>query len=191
MAENDKAIYVHCHAHILNLVLVDTCSKNTTTRDFFGTVQSLYEFFLASSRRHTIFMKAQEEINVPHPVTLKRLSDTRWSCRVDSLRAIKASLSVLINALEVVIEVERNGKVARGLLLHVKKFDFIMAFEVLLDLLMHTKSLSNYLQQKDLDFVSATDMITSLQEVLQNKRYKDHIMMNILSRLKQSVQSLR
>ena len=45
MAENDKAIYVHCHAHILNLVLVDTCSKNTTTRDFFGTVQSLYEFF--------------------------------------------------------------------------------------------------------------------------------------------------
>ena len=173
MAENDKAIYVHCHAHILNLVLVDTCSKNTTTRDFFGTVQSLYEFFLASSRRHTIFMKAQEEINVPHPVTLKRLSDTRWSCRVDSLRAIKASLSALINALEVVIEEKRNGKVAceaRGLLLHVKKFDFIMAFEVLLDLLMHTKSLSDYLQQKDLDFVSATDMITSLQEVLQNKR---------------------
>ena len=45
-----------------------------------------------------------------------------------------------------------------------------MAFEVLLDFLMHTKSLSDYLQQKDLDFVSATDMITSLQEVLQNKR---------------------
>ena len=173
MAENDKAIYVHCHAHILNLVLVDTCSKNTTARDFFGTVQSLYEFFSASSKRHTIFMKAQEEINIPHPVTLKRLSDTRWSCRVDSLRAIKASLSALINALEIVIEEEKNGKVAceaRGLLMHIKKFEFIMAFEVLLDLLMHTKSLSDYLQQKDLDFVSATDMITSLQEVLQNKR---------------------
>ena len=54
--------------------------------------------------------------------------------------------------------------------MHVKKFQFIMAFEVLLDLLMHTKSLSDYLQQKDLDFVSATDMIMSLQEVLQNKR---------------------
>ena len=52
--------------------------------------------------------------------------------------------------------------------MHVKKFEFIMAFEVLLDLLMHTKSLSDYLQQRD--FVSATDMITSLQEVLQNKR---------------------
>ena len=25
MAENEKAIYVHCHAHIPNLVLVETC----------------------------------------------------------------------------------------------------------------------------------------------------------------------
>ena len=54
--------------------------------------------------------------------------------------------------------------------MHIKKFEFILTFEVLLDLLMHTKSLSDYLQQKDLDFVSATDIITSLQEVLKSKR---------------------
>ena len=29
-------------AHVLNLILVDTCSKNATARDFFGT---LYDFF--------------------------------------------------------------------------------------------------------------------------------------------------
>ena len=157
------------------VMLVDTYSKNTTARDSFGTVQSLYDFFPASSKRHTIFMKAQEEINILHPVTLKCLSDTRWSCRVESLRAIKASLSALICALEIVIEEKKNGKVAceaRRLLVHIKKFEFIMAFEVLLNLLMHTKSLLDYLQQKDLDFVSATDMITSLQEMLQNKRFE-------------------
>ena len=27
-AENSTAVYVHCHAHVLNLVLVDTCSRN-------------------------------------------------------------------------------------------------------------------------------------------------------------------
>ena len=43
MAENNIALYVHCHAHVLNLILVDTCSKNTPVRDFFGTVQSLYQ----------------------------------------------------------------------------------------------------------------------------------------------------
>ena len=55
-------------------------------------------------------MKAQEDVNIPHPVTLKCLSDTRWSCRVDSLRAIKASLSAVISALEAVMEEEGNGK---------------------------------------------------------------------------------
>ena len=54
--------------------------------------------------------------------------------------------------------------------MHIKKFEFILTFEVLLDLLMHTKSLSDYLQQKNLDFVSATDMIIFLQEVLKSKR---------------------
>ena len=61
IAENNTALYVHCHAHVLNLILVDTCSKNATARDLFGTVQSLYDFFSASSKRHTVFMKAQVE----------------------------------------------------------------------------------------------------------------------------------
>ena len=30
-AKNEKAIYVHYHAHVLNLVLVDTCSQNPIT----------------------------------------------------------------------------------------------------------------------------------------------------------------
>ena len=78
LAENDKAIYVHCHAHILNIVLVDTCSKIYNHKRFFWNSLIPLNFFTANS-----FMKAQEDINVPHPVTLKRLSDT-WSCRVES-----------------------------------------------------------------------------------------------------------
>ena len=106
------------------------------------------------------------------------------------LRAIKASLPALINALEVVIQKERNGMVAceaKGLLMHVKKFE---AFEVLLDLLMHTKSLSDYFHQKNLDFVSATDMITSLQEVLQNKRSESSYIKYFI-KADENVQSLR
>lgn len=38
----------------------------------------------------------------------------------------------------------------------------MFAFVVLLDLLLHTKALSDYLQQDDLDFVSAIDMVQSL-----------------------------
>ena len=41
---------------------------------------------------------------------------------------------------------------------------------VLFDLLLHTKALSDYLQQDDLDFVSAIDMVQSLISLITEKR---------------------
>ena len=76
-AQNNTAIFVHCHAHILNLVLVDTCSKNKITKAIFDTIEALYVFFQASTKRHGVFVKAQQEANVDRIVTLKHLSDTR------------------------------------------------------------------------------------------------------------------
>lgn len=40
--ESPKALYVHCYAHCLNLVLVDATKKNKMARNFFGTLESLY-----------------------------------------------------------------------------------------------------------------------------------------------------
>ena len=81
-ADNSAAVYVHCHAHVLNLVLVDTCSKNQITRNFFGIIEALYVFFLASTKRHAIFIQAQDELHLERTVTLKCLSDIRWVCRL-------------------------------------------------------------------------------------------------------------
>ena len=39
-----SAIYTHCYAHVLNLVIVETMSNNGIARDFFGTLQNLYMF---------------------------------------------------------------------------------------------------------------------------------------------------
>ena len=39
-----SAMFVHCYAHVLNLVIVDTMTSNRTARDFFGVLQNLYVF---------------------------------------------------------------------------------------------------------------------------------------------------
>ena len=39
---NPSAIYIHCHAHQLNLVLVDTCRKLPHASEFFSLLESLY-----------------------------------------------------------------------------------------------------------------------------------------------------
>lgn len=47
---NKSALYVHCYAHSLNLVLVSTISQNQASRNFFGVIQSLYNFIAGSSK---------------------------------------------------------------------------------------------------------------------------------------------
>jgi len=43
--KNENIFYVHCYAHCLNLVLIDSIGhKNRVLFDFFGTVQLIYAF---------------------------------------------------------------------------------------------------------------------------------------------------
>lgn len=48
--KNPRAIYVWCFAHVLNLVVVDTCDKNIVTRNLFGNLQLLVSFMRARKR---------------------------------------------------------------------------------------------------------------------------------------------
>ena len=59
--EAPKALYVHCYAHCLNLVLVDAMKSNKTARNFFGTLESLYCFIRQSTFRHSLFQTIQRE----------------------------------------------------------------------------------------------------------------------------------
>ena len=76
-ALSPNAIYVHCCAHVLNLVTIAAMSVNSEVELFFGTAKKLYTFLTSSlPRLHTLIehQKCQYESTVD---TLKRLSDTR------------------------------------------------------------------------------------------------------------------
>ena len=72
-----------------------------------------------------------------------------------------------------IVEIDHDSRTkseANGLLRKVCAFQFIFCLTVLLDLLSYTKSLSDYLQHEDLDFVSAIQMQESLLAILKEKR---------------------
>ena len=50
-----RGVYVHCYAHILNLVLQDTTSDVEPLRNVLGTLQSLYNFLEGSLKHHGVF----------------------------------------------------------------------------------------------------------------------------------------
>uniref|UniRef100_A0A1X7UU67 TTF-type domain-containing protein n=1 Tax=Amphimedon queenslandica TaxID=400682 RepID=A0A1X7UU67_AMPQE len=74
-----QAVYIHCCAHRLNLVLVDVAKRNRAASDFFLHFQALYIFF-SSAKSHELFLSNQNAL-AGREIHLKKLSDTRWSCR--------------------------------------------------------------------------------------------------------------
>lgn len=46
--EAPQAVYVHCYAHSLNLVLIDCVHNIQAAAEFFVAIQSLYKFFSTS-----------------------------------------------------------------------------------------------------------------------------------------------
>lgn len=96
--ENDLALYVHCCAHNLNLVLSDACHECTEAVTFFGTIQKLYNFFTSSQPRHNVLESALKELEIPVK-RLQKQCETRWYCN-DAVKSIKETYSGLLLALE-------------------------------------------------------------------------------------------
>ena len=48
-------MYVHCYAHCLNLVLVSAMTRNTSARNYFGTLEALYCFVHNINYRNHLF----------------------------------------------------------------------------------------------------------------------------------------
>ena len=120
---NPAAVYVHCHAHQLNLVLVDSCKQLNHAFDFFSLLESLY-VFISSSVPHFVFMSKQKELGFKREVQLKQLSDMRWSCRYTSIIAVMSTLNALISTLEQIGDSNERSIAARGLLHQVRAFHF-------------------------------------------------------------------
>ena len=79
---NPKAFYIPCGSHNLNLLLRDITKSLTQALYFFGVLQKIYTIFAASTSRWDVLKKHVEKI------TPKPLSETRWECRFDSVKAI-------------------------------------------------------------------------------------------------------
>ncbi|KAJ8048060.1 Zinc finger MYM-type protein 1 [Holothuria leucospilota] len=100
-----RAIYVHCFGHCLNLVIADAMAEVQSTRNFFGSVQSIYNFIKSSPHRHAILESVMKRLLTDKRIkTLKSLSETRWTCRAEAVNSIAENLQSILQALEEITE---------------------------------------------------------------------------------------
>ena len=166
------AIYIHCHAHVLNLVLVDSVKAVPDATQFFALLESLY-VFLSATKAHVIFLLKQKELHPDkQPRELQRLLDTRWACRYNTVNAICHTLDAILATLDDIAEESDGMKAtqATGLLLQVKSFKFLLYLIIFDKVLSVTKGLSDVLQSISLDLAKAADLVSGTTETLEDFR---------------------
>ena len=105
------------------------------------------------------------------PKTLKSLSDTRWSCRVDALNSVISNFSIIIDTLEDISEKDSiHGSDASALLSSMSNFEFIFCIVFLNDVMQVTNTLSKYLQSSNINFDNVCTMTQQTIDVLKNCR---------------------
>ena len=93
-ALNPLIHYIPCSAHSLNLIescAVESCINAVS---FLGFLQNFYKFFSASTKRWAKMKSAIKR------KTVKSLSNTRWSARLDDTKALKENLVELRQLLQ-------------------------------------------------------------------------------------------
>lgn len=169
---NPLAFYVHCYAHILNLCLVDLTKQVACVRNIFGTLQSLYNFIKASSKRNAIYESIWSKSSEANGTkSLKKLCETRWSCRTDALKSVYLNFSEIIDTLEHIYNHDTvSGAEAKSLLNNLLNFEFIFCLSFLKNIFEQTHILSKYLQSPNVNFSTANNMCQSTIDILKNLR---------------------
>ncbi|KAJ8364351.1 hypothetical protein SKAU_G00131820 [Synaphobranchus kaupii] len=172
---SQKAFYVHCCAHNLNLILLDAACSLCGAKLFFGTLESLYCFLTSSLPRFKILEEEQANMQLEGTIlTLKRLSDTRWASRKQATEAVIQSLPAILAALERIKEHNltspKTASEADGLLHKISTFEFKLMLCIWNAILQKTYILSNYLQKESLDINMAVQLIDTCMAQLKEMR---------------------
>jgi hypothetical protein len=167
------AVYIHCMAHRLNLVLVDVCKNIQCIAEFFVLLEAVY-VFMSSGVSHPIFIETQRRLYPNRrPMELKRLIETRWSCRFQSIETLLKTYSAVLNTLADVRDTHHSPErsaLAAGYLLKLESFPFVLMLVIMERLMRVAFILSNALQDPELDLAAAVTLINNVVRQLTEMR---------------------
>ncbi|XP_043942864.1 zinc finger MYM-type protein 1-like [Protopterus annectens] len=143
---NPRAFFVPCGCHNLNLVIGDAAKSSIDAVSFFGSLQRMYTLFTSSTQRYKIFRD-----NVSG-LTVKPLCETRWECRVESVKAVRYQVGAVYDALVSVAEVTKGKdpkaySEAASLSSAMKSAKFLIVLVVWYDVLVKVEQVSKLLQK--------------------------------------------
>lgn len=163
------AVYVHCMAHKLNLVLVESCTVNRDIKTSLNVIDKLYSMF-AEPSNHFRFLMMQKTLALK-PKEIVQQSETRWACKYRCVYAVKSQYAAIIRCLK---EMEEEGEKwsveASGLYHHMTSLRFITSIIILEEVLRVVHVTHKRLQGVSTTMADAASAVKSLRTHLQRCR---------------------
>ncbi|XP_018095803.2 zinc finger MYM-type protein 1 [Xenopus laevis] len=167
LQENPRAFFTSCACHNYNLVLGDMAKTCPDAMTFFGTLQRLYVLFSASTKRWAVFQKHVTGLSV------KPLCETRWECRMQSVKAVRYQAGNFYDALVEIAETSDDAQArseAESLAHQIKHYKFLVSLVLWHDLLFQVNFVSKELQSNTVDLATGIASFEKLLDWLKNYR---------------------
>ncbi|XP_072384685.1 uncharacterized protein [Diabrotica undecimpunctata] len=166
--KENKIMFVPCANHSPNLCGFYAFAINPSCVTFLATLESVYNFFSSSLHRLGILM---EDIGV----SVKQLSDTRWSANHESVKLILKHFDKLVQVREKLCEAKEN--ITRGsaeiFLWNICDFTFLGFLYLWGYFLQEINSPERYLQEECLTLLEKVVIkLRSLKVFFEDSRYE-------------------
>lgn len=165
-----QAVFVHCLAHRLNLVLKQSICKLQECRIFFASLSGIPSFFHHSAKR-TYVADSTIGRRIPSGV------ETRWSSHSKLLSVVVQDWDGLKQIFQKIIDDpesdERSVYQCRGFLYEFNTFEFAIMSFIFNDIFEVANILFNVLQKKALDIGYCVSKIRESREIILKKRIEE------------------
>ena len=173
-----RALFVHCAAHTINLVVQDSVAAVSTYRDALNTFGTLITFVRDSPKRLRLF----ESLQHTDANALRPFCPTRWVLQESALTSIKLNYLELWRFLDEISASDRSeaGAKAASFSTQLSKFQTFFNLSTLLKIFTAIGTVNQALQASNLHLRQARNLITNLKILLQSFRNSfDDIWINV------------
>lgn len=161
------ALFTHCLAHKLNLLLKQGCSINVKCRIFFANLSGIATYFHNSTSRINV---VDNIVGKPIP----QFAQTRWSSQSKILHILVNEWSGFIKVFDFISKDPKSSSEsicgAIGHLKNVKSFEFAFLALIFSDIFTFTDNLFNILQNMSFDLEYCMKKISLTCDLINKKR---------------------